>query len=310
MKNIFQKKSNPEVAVALGGGAALGLAHIGVLKYLEEANLKPTIIAGTSMGSVIGGMYAAGLPLQKIEEVAVSFNNKTKVLSLLSFAFQKSGIISHEKIDKFFRARLKEKRIEDCDIDFIAVAVDLINGNTLYINKGDLVDALHASISIPGVFNPFEANGSLLVDGGVRENLPLAALQNYKPDILIAVDVLKSNLKTTENNFCEIDSSQKYIHKSNLNILEKISDAFKQKSISKKDKNLPDITTVGLQSLQLLIDENSICREKIHKPDLLINLDLNDYKIWEFWQARKFIDFGYKETKEIIENSNLKIPKG
>ncbi len=310
MKNIFKKNNKQKIALALGGGAALGIAHIGVLKYFEEIDCKPDIIAGTSMGSVIGGMYAAGLPLEEIEEVAISFNNKAKVLSLLSFAFQKSGIISHEKIDKFFRSYIKNKRIEDCGIDFIAVTVDLIKGNILYINKGDLVDALHASISIPGVFNPFEANGTLLVDGGVRENLPLAPLQKYKPDIVIAVDVLKSNLKTTEDNFCEIDSSQKYIHKSNLNLLEKISDIFKQKSLPKEDKNLPDITTVGLQSLQLLIDENSINKERIYAPDLLINLDLSKYKLWEFWQAREFIDFGYKKTKEIIENSNLKISKG
>ena len=195
MDSLISKIKNQKVGLALGGGAAFGFAHIGVLKYLEEIKIKPFVISGTSIGSVIGGMYASGLSARDLEKIALTFNSKANVLSLLSFAFKKTGVISHANIGKFFRKYLEKKKIEDLDINFVAVSVDLIHGNTLFFNKGDLIDAIQASISIPGIFSPFEANGTLLVDGGVRENLPLKPLQNYDIDYVIAVDILKAHTK-------------------------------------------------------------------------------------------------------------------
>jgi len=296
---FFEKKiQNKKVGLALGGGAALGLAHIGVLKYLEEIDVKPTVISGTSIGSVIGGMYAAGLKVKKIEEIASQFDNKTQMLKLLSFAFQKSGIISHANIEKFFRQYLGDKKIEECDIDFVAVTVDLIKGTLLFINKGDLVDAIQASISIPGIFNTFEANGTLMVDGGVRENLPLKPLQAYKTDYIISVNLLKTEINDDNDSFCEIDKTKKYDNKANLNLFERISDAFKQKTLPKLGNDLPDMTTTSLQSLKYLLDEDSRSKKKLYHPDMAIDLNLKNFKLWEFWRSEELIKVGYETAKK------------
>ena len=303
MLNLNKKQKNKKIGLALSGGAAFGLSHIGVLKYLEEINIKPDVISGTSIGSVIGGLYAAGFSIKQIEKIALSFSNKTKILSLLSFAFQKTGVISHANIEKFFRKYLKNIKIEDMKIKFIAVTVDLIHGNVLFINEGDLVDAIQASISIPGIFNPFEANGTLFIDGGVRENLPLTPLHRYKVDSVIAIDVLKPNSTYNDDTFSKIDSSQKYLLKTKLNIFEKLGDAFKQRTFPKFSSDIPDITTVGLQSLNYLIDENSINNQKLYKPDIVININFKKFKLWEFWRAEEFIQIGYKTAKTYFENS-------
>ncbi len=304
--NIFSRKTKKKkIGLALGGGAALGLAHIGVLKYMEAINLKPSVITGTSIGSVIGGMYAGGIPINEIEKVALQFTNKAKVLSLLSFAFQKSGIISHANIGKFFRKYLGDKLIEDCEIPFVAVAVDLIHGNLVFIEKGNLVDAIQASISIPGVFNPFEANGTLLVDGGVKENLPLEPLQKFDSDLIIASDLIKTHNESTDSVFCSIDKNEKYIHKTNLNLFEKISDALKQKQLPKKNKEIPDMTTTGLQALRYIINENSRMKEQLYKPDIVINIKLDEFKIWEFWRAKELIEMGYQTTKKMLTDEKI-----
>jgi NTE family protein len=209
----------PRVGLVLSGGGARGAAHIGVLKVLEEMHVPIDAIAGTSMGAVVGGLYAAGLSAQEIEQVIASvdwrdafqdrparedlaFRRKQDDLSYLvrlplglkgRKILLPRGLIQGQKLTQTLRAlTLPVARIERFDalpVPFRAVAADLATGRAVVFDHGDLATAMRASISAPGVFSPVEVDGQLLVDGGIAENLPVDIARSMGVDVLIVVDV-------------------------------------------------------------------------------------------------------------------------
>ncbi len=180
--------SKIKVGIALGGGGALGMAHIGVLKALEENGINPEIITGTSIGSLIGGVYAAGVSVNNMEQEAL----KIKTTQLLDLnLINPSGILTGKSAIKIIKSVLKaEPNIEDLPLKFAAVAVDIENGEEVVLNSGSLLDAIRASISVPGVFVPHEINGRLLVDGGTLNNIPEDHVKNMGADVVLSVNLL------------------------------------------------------------------------------------------------------------------------
>lgn len=174
------------VGLALGGGSARGFAHIGVLKSLDQAGIKPSVVVGTSAGALVGAFYAAGFSAWQIEEVAV----RTREVDLADFASSnRRGMLVGDSLGRFVNDTLKNARIEDMRTRYAAVATDLRTGELALLKSGSVADAVRASCSIPGVFVPREVAGRELVDGGLVSPLPVRSTRLMGCDFVIAVDV-------------------------------------------------------------------------------------------------------------------------
>ncbi len=176
---------NRKIGLALGGGAAKGIAHIGVLKAIEENNLKIECISGTSIGAMVASYYAFGKSVDSLQDLSkeMSFG------SLIGFTLQKKGLFSTKSIREMILKDLGDVCIEDAKIPLAICATDIANGERVILRKGKLVDAVCASIAVPGIFIPVEIDKRLLVDGGITENVPISALEEMGAGITIAVDL-------------------------------------------------------------------------------------------------------------------------
>jgi len=180
-------KSLPRVALVLGGGAARGFAHVGVIRILEQEKIPIHMIVGTSVGSLIGAIYAAELDSLDLEITA--FQLERDDLLDYSVLTIKKGLIVGERLERFVSQKVHVARIEDLKIPFAAVATDIRTGERVVLNSGPLARAVRASCALPGIFQPVEMNGRLLVDGGVLESLPVPTAKALGADVTIAVDV-------------------------------------------------------------------------------------------------------------------------
>lgn len=185
----FIKKRN--LALALSGGSVRGLAHIGFLEVLEENDIKVDYIVGTSMGALIGGVYATG-KLKEFKKRILRLS-KSKILSLLLSDKFKKGNTDTKEIEKFLGKFIEDKKIENLDIGFTAIATDLKTGKETYLERGSLLKSIGASISIPGIFQPVKIKNMLLVDGGVIDPLP-EKYAKEKAKKVIAVNALPTKI--------------------------------------------------------------------------------------------------------------------
>jgi len=181
------KSTHPRVGLALSGGAARGIAHVGVLRALVENDIPIDAIAGASAGALIGGCFAAGVPIERLEEMALNFRWR----HTQRFSFSRLGLQSNAPMEKFLRAFLPVTRFEDLKIPFAAMVTDLRKGELIVKrDRGDLPFAIRASCCIPFVMMPIEDDeGRLLIDGGIVQNLPIGQTRALGADIVIAVDV-------------------------------------------------------------------------------------------------------------------------
>ncbi len=177
----------PKIALALSGGSALGFAHIGVIEVLEKNGIRPDIIVGTSMGSVIGGAYASGMSINEIKEASLKMS-KGKFFD--ANLFRGGGIFGGKQINKIFQVHYGDKKIEDTKIKFACVGVDMVTAEQVIFKSGSLKDAVRVSMNIPALFSPIISNGRSLVDGGLLNNIPDDIAKEMGADIIIAVDVM------------------------------------------------------------------------------------------------------------------------
>jgi len=186
-----------KIGLALGGGAAYGFAHIGVLKVLEKYGIKPDIISGTSVGSLIGGLYASGCSIKQIEDAAKDFN----WFEIVNFTLPKEGLLSIEKLDNFIYKHSKVKKIQDAKIKFAVVTTNLLDEKEEIFFEGDMGPVIRASCSLPGIFAPTIYNHRIYVDGGILNNVPTEILKKMGADFIIAVDLLaNSRIDILKNN--------------------------------------------------------------------------------------------------------------
>ena len=179
--------NRPRVALVLGGGAARGFAHVGVIRALEQEKIPIDLIVGTSVGSLIGALYAHELNSFELEWTAFTLEKD----DLLDYTFMSAGMgpIKGERLEAFVNKKIPVVNIESLKIPFAAVATDLNRGTRVVLDRGPLARAIRASCAIPGVFQPVEHQGRLLVDGGTVDNLPVAVAREKGADIVIAVDI-------------------------------------------------------------------------------------------------------------------------
>lgn len=225
--NAERAKNRPTIALALGGGGARGAAHVGVLKVLKENNLEPDIIVGNSMGAIVGGMYCAGVPIERLERLIRDGKVKKafkplppsvqvfkKVFQFLKFWDRDDypGFYSGKALEKFIEAEVPEgkNKIESSNPRFAATAVDLIDGKAYRLEKGELSKALRASASFPPLLKPVELEEHVFTDGGVRSNVPTFSARGMGADYVIAVNV---DEKVDEIEKKEIRSYKKLINR-------------------------------------------------------------------------------------------------
>jgi NTE family protein len=175
----------PKIGVALGSGGAKGFAHIGVIKVLEDAGIPIDYMAGSSMGALICALYGVGHNYESMKKLAITFNRR----HYLDFTVPRVGFITGQKVTGLIKAITHQKNFEDCRLPISIVATDILNGERVVFQSGELYKAVRASISIPGIFMPVRLDGHLLVDGGVIDRVPATIVREMGADIVIAVDV-------------------------------------------------------------------------------------------------------------------------
>jgi len=178
---------NKKIGLALGGGAALGAAHIGVLKVLEEKQVKVNYISGTSIGAFIASLYAFGKTCDEIEKIAENMN----WLNISSFSPSKFGLLSNEKLADIVKDSIGDRDFSEADIPLAMIATDIAKGEKIILNKGSVTNAVMASTCIPGIFVPVKHKGKMLVDGGIMENVPVSPLKEMGAELIIAVDLVE-----------------------------------------------------------------------------------------------------------------------
>ncbi|WP_188464082.1 patatin-like phospholipase family protein [Bizionia arctica] len=181
-------KDRPAVALVLGGGAFHGMAHVGVIKVLEDAGIPIDLIVGTSAGSMVGALYADN---PKIDSL-IPLIKSTTAKDVFDFSLFRSseGYVSGKKLQSYLNKQLRVTQIEDTQIPFVAVTTDLVKGETVALKAGPIAPSVNASCAIPGIFEPVKMYGSTFVDGGVLDNLPVNIAKEYNPEYIIEVKIM------------------------------------------------------------------------------------------------------------------------
>ena len=178
--------ARPRIGLVLGSGSARGWAHIGAIRALEDAGIRPDIVCGASIGALVGAAYVAG-ELDRLETWVRSLKMQT-VVSFLDFSLG-GGLIKGEKLIDFFRAHFVDRDIRELERPYGAVATDLARGREIWLREGGVSDAVRASIALPGLFTPVAQNGAWLVDGGLVNPVPVSLARAMGADFIIAVDL-------------------------------------------------------------------------------------------------------------------------
>ncbi len=178
------------VGLALSGGGARGLAHIGVLNVLQQEGIPIDVIAGTSMGGFLGAVYATGMEPSAIKAEAISLTRPRRLWSLIDLTPARRGLVEGHKVHEYMASLLGDRTFDDLQIPLTVIAADLNTGQQVHLNQGRVVDAVRATVALPGILTPVERNGQLLVDGGILNNLPIDVARDMGADVVVAVNVV------------------------------------------------------------------------------------------------------------------------
>ncbi len=180
--------NHPKIGLAMSGGGARGLAHVGVIKVLVEAGISIDCVSGTSMGGVIAAAYACGISIREIEERARQLANMRELIKLLDISTQRRGLLEGSRIRDYLAPLFLDYNIENLPVRLAIPAVDLVQSREIVFDRGLVLPAVLATIAVPGLFQPVEIGPYRLVDGGVLNNLPVDRVRELGADIVIAVD--------------------------------------------------------------------------------------------------------------------------
>ncbi len=295
-----------KVSLVLSGGGARGIAHIGVIEELERQGYTIKSISGTSMGAVVGAVFAVG-KLQAYKEWICSLD-KMRIFRLVDFTFSSQGLIKGDRVFNKMKEFMPDVNIEDLNINFAATATDIINNKEVVFTKGSIIDALRASVAIPTVFTPVKTKNSILVDGGVINNIPISYVQRTKDDILIVVYV---------NADVPIYKPQKFIKENDINrsaYLKKIKEfqnhLYKIKLKDKSDKNdkKDNLRYFSIMDKTLSIMRLQLAKLTIEKfnPDILINISRDTCGTFDFYRAEELVEIGRDTTIQTLKDFELR----
>ena len=316
--------NRPKIGLALGSGSARGLAHLGVIRAIEDAGIKVDFIAGTSMGALVGAIHAAG-KLDDLEAAFRGFDWK-KTASFFDVVLPKSGLLDGAKVSELVRAHIHADAIELLSKPFAAVATDIVSGEEVVICTGDVIEAVRASISVPGIFTPVRSNGRVLVDGGLTNPVPVSAVRAMGADIVIAVDLnhqiiagknLKPLLPAAKNKNETVGESGMFSRwvgdylLSMKDIRQKLlaGDAPASAQFRKwvSTEPLPSIFEVLLASINIMETRLTQTRLSLDRPDVIIQPPLGHIRFLEFGRAEEIISIGYEHAQRQLGSSRTLI---
>jgi NTE family protein len=290
----------PRIGLALGSGSARGLAHIGVLRALKEADITVDLVAGTSMGAVIGAVFASG----KIDGLSARLCNLDwpGIVALLDPVFPRSGLIDGQKIAEFVRAHVPSARIEDMLMPFAAVSTDITNGEQVVATAGDLTEAVRASIAVPGIVTPVRSNGRILVDGGLVNPVPVSVARAMGADLVIAVDLnhdivsgrLSRPVAHTNGHAPIMARLLESLQGINSPVLAQF-EAWLYKAPLEPLPGIFDVLLASLYIMQARVTEAALQQDR---PEILIQPPLGAVRFMEFDRAEEIIDIGYRSAAE------------
>lgn len=248
----------------LAGGGARGVAHIGAIEELERQGFEIAAVAGTSMGALVGGVYASGR-LTEFKEWMCTLD-KYKVFGLVDFTLSSEGLVKGDRVIKAMQELVPDVRIEQMPVPFAAVAADLLTGREVVLDRGGLYEAIRASISIPSVFRPVHRDGMVLVDGGTVNPLPLNRVRREEGDLLVAVDV---------------------------------SAPFGADPTTRANASL-NYYKVLIASSQIMQQHITQLMCRLYRPDVLVQMPADSYGMFEFYRSAELIEAGRAATRAAL----------
>ena len=288
------------VSLVLGSGGARGYAHIGVIRALEKRGLEIRTISGTSMGAVIGGIYAAGY-LDTYFEWARELT-RNDVIKLLDFSFTRTSLFKGERVFDVLRDLIGDRMIEDLEKGFTAVATSIDDQREVWLNSGPLFRAIHASSAVPGVFAPVRVDGRTLVDGGLINPIPIAPTLNDATDMTIAVNLSGSSHRYRAPDRRTSDAEAT----SNAGYREKIAGFINELVAGdKSEPNMPDAAELLSKSIDIM--QGAIARLKLaaYAPDKIVEIPRTACSFFEFHRASEMAALGYERTTQALDELDL-----
>lgn len=298
--------ASPNIGLALGSGSARGWAHIGVIRVLTEWGIKPDIICGCSIGALVGGAYAAGR-LDDLEAWLLTLKRKD-VIGFFDVSLMSGGLISGEKLMGVFRKSIGDPHIESLPIPFSAIATELETGRETWLRSGSVLDAVRASISMPGIFTPVRIHDRWLVDGGLINPVPVSTCRAMGADIVIAVNMNGSLL----GRHLTPGTTQQRAGTSNKNAgprPEALPDRLKSSlksglsslisQVWDDDSSAPGIFDVMATSINIMQDRITRSRMAGDPPDLAIMPRLEHIGLLEFYRVAEAIEEGKERTRRM-----------
>lgn len=279
---VPDKEAKPQarIALALGGGAARGWAHIGVLRAFDEAGVQVGMIAGTSIGALVGGCYLAG-KLDELEDFARSLTMR-RIAGLLDFAIGGSGLFGGMRLNNRMRQHLEGLRIQDLGRSFVAVATEISTGNEVWITRGSLITAIRASYALPGIFEPVECNGRTLVDGALVNPVPVSVCRAMEERLVVGVN-LHHDLY-----------GRSAVIKHSATEAHPPTETLPQPAARSTRGHRLGMTGVMVQAFNIIQDRISRARLAGDPPDISLLPRLSDIGLSEFYRAGEAIDRGYE----------------
>ena len=294
--------ARPVIGIALGGGAARGWAHIGVLKTLMDAGLEPDIVAGTSIGAVAGACYVTGR-LQALEDFAAALTPR-RVFGFLDINFAGSGLITGQRLSSRLENHLQDVTIERLERKFVAVATELGTGHEVWLNKGSLVNALQASFALPGIFRPVKINGRWLIDGALVNPVPVSVCRALGARIVIAV-----NLSSDSVNKGSVIHDQEILSELSMPPEEtklpgkngRAAIHLLHRQIFGRSDGAPGISAVMMDAINITQDRIARSRLAGDPPDITISPKVGSIGLFDFHRAGEAMTQGAKAAERQID---------
>ncbi|WP_430626794.1 patatin-like phospholipase RssA [Thiobacter aerophilum] len=288
---MMSQSQGPRIGLALGSGSARGWAHVGVIHALEEAGIRPDVVCGTSIGALVGAAYAAG----EIERFSnwVQGLRLADVIAFLDVKFF-GGLIQGERLMDFFRRNFVDRPVEALAIPFGAVATELASGNEVWLREGSTMDAVRASIALPGLFTPVARDGHLLVDGGLVNPVPVSLARAMGADVVIAVDLLVDVLGR------HLRRRRKSAREGEVSAWLTRLQARLSEFIPRNGQTLPSVLDVVASSINIMQVRIARSRMAGEPPDAVVAPRLAHLGLMEFHRGREAIEEGRRAVKAAL----------
>jgi NTE family protein len=300
----------PKLGLALGGGAARGWAHIGVLQVLDEAGIKVDILAGTSIGAVVGGCHAGG-KLAELDQFARSLT-KRRVLGLMDFHIGGSGLISGGRLKRLLDRDLAATRIEQLPMRYVAIATELGSGHEIWLTEGSVVEAMRASYALPGVFDPVRLGGRWLMDGALVNPVPVTAARALGADVVVCVNLNGEGGgrgTTIQSHSAEPDMASGIVEEAEsasaggwFAPMRGAANRLKALASQKREVQAPGLAGVMVDAFNITQDRIARSRLAGDPPDVMIGPKLGRVGLFDFHRAEETIELGRAATLRALDD--------